>query len=45
MSQGIRERTRMVVLTASTVLYQEAGSNGRRHQGGTGGDGALQSVS
>lgn len=44
-SQGIREKTRMVVLTASTGLYQESGSDGRRHQGGTGGDGALQSVS
>lgn len=43
-SQGIRERTRMVVLTASTVLYQDAGSDGREHQGGTGGDG-VQSVS
>lgn len=44
-SQGIRERTRMVVLTASASLYQDAGSDGRGHQGGTGGDGALQSVS
>lgn len=35
----------MVVLTASTVLYQDAGNDGREHQGGTGGDGALQSVS
>lgn len=44
MSQGIRERTRKVVLTASTVLYQDAGSDGRGHQGETDGDG-VQSVS
>lgn len=44
-SQGIRERTRMVVLTASASLYQDAGSDGRGHQGGTGGDGAFRSVS
>lgn len=34
----------MVVLTASASLYQDAGSDGRGHQGGTGGDAALQSV-